>query len=122
MIHTSSSAFDRFGELWASSATMESFQPDLENIIVALQSNRSLESISIGRRSRQLSAKAIRASFRSVKLAYVANVVGMGYKFNDIHTWGANDALSKTSNGIKVFGALTLKIGSSLGWSSLHAV
>jgi hypothetical protein len=37
------------GELWESSVTMESFQPDMENIIVALQSNRSLESIEISR-------------------------------------------------------------------------
>jgi hypothetical protein len=33
--------------VWESFVTMESFQPDMENIIVALQSNRSLETINI---------------------------------------------------------------------------
>jgi hypothetical protein len=37
------------GELWASSVAMELFQPDLENLLVALQSNRSLQAIEISR-------------------------------------------------------------------------
>jgi hypothetical protein len=59
----------------------------------------------------------IRASFRSIKLAYVANVVSRGDKFNDIHTWGANDALSETSNGLKCIWSSNFKIRS---WSEVE--
>jgi hypothetical protein len=47
-LHASSlQHFELTGELWASSGTMEPFQPDLENIIVALQSNSSLNTLRI---------------------------------------------------------------------------
>jgi hypothetical protein len=61
------------------SATMESSQQaDLENIIGALQSNRSLNSISISRDVLAISGKRANASLSAAWGTYVANVGSLG--------------------------------------------
>jgi hypothetical protein len=100
-------------DLWASSVTMESFQPDLENIIVALQSNRSLEKISI--RWDVLIAigeSDQRRLFRSVGSLPTLQRMSVWGGTNAIHTRLLADALSETSNGIKFLELSGLKISS----------
>jgi hypothetical protein len=96
---------DLSDELWASSVTMESFQPDMESIIVALQSNRSLQTIGI---SMDVLA-AIGESDQERLFCSLGNLPtlermslwrGAGSP-TAIHTRVLADALSQTSNGIK---------------------
>jgi hypothetical protein len=90
------------GELWESSLTMESFQPDVENIIAALQSNCSLESIEI---SREILAaigesKQGRLFYSLGSLPTLQNMTlygGVG-SHTAIHTRALADSLSETSN------------------------
>jgi hypothetical protein len=95
-------------KLWASSATMESFQHDLETIIVALQLNRSLEKISI---SWDILI-AVLESDQGHLFCGVGNlptlqrmpVWGGTGSASAIHTRVLADALSETRNGIRILG------------------
>jgi hypothetical protein len=103
-------------ELWESPATMESFQPDVENIIVALQSNRSLETIRISRDVLATIGESDQERlFRSVgnlpTLQDMSVFGGAGLSMA-IHTRVLADALSETSNGIESLCLSGFKISS----------
>jgi hypothetical protein len=103
-------------ELWESSVTMESFQPDGENIIVALQSNRSLETIVIsGEVLAAIGESDQRRLFCSVgnlpTLQRMSLYVGAGSP-TAIHTRVLADALSETSNDLKLLQLSEFKISS----------
>jgi hypothetical protein len=92
-------------ELWESSVPMESLQPDLENLLVALQSNRSLEEIRIRRDFLAAIGESDQGRlFRSLgnlPSLRKMSVYGSPESLSVIHTRVLADALSKTSNGIK---------------------
>jgi hypothetical protein len=103
-------------ELWGSSVTMEPFQPDLENIIVALQSNRSLKTIGIS----DVVLAAIGESdqgrlFRSLgnlpTLQQMTVYRGAGSP-KTFPTRVLADALFETSNGLTTLILSKFKIGS----------
>jgi hypothetical protein len=116
-LHASSLEYlDLTVELWASSVTMEPFHPDLENIIVALQSNRSLKTIDIsGGILRAIGESDQGRLFRSLgnlpTLQQMTVYRGAGSP-TAIHTRVLADALSETSNGLAVFQLSSSKIGS----------
>jgi hypothetical protein len=90
-------------QLWESS---ESFQPDLENIIVALQSNRSLQTISISRDVLAAIGESDQGSlFRSLgnlsTLHRMSVYGGAGISPTVIQMRVFADALSETINGIE---------------------
>jgi hypothetical protein len=107
---------DLSDKLWATSAAMESFPHDLENIIVALQLNRSLETISI---SGEILA-AIEESDKSRLYCSLANLPTLqrmavyrgAESYTAIHTRALADALSETSNGLKSLVLSGFKISS----------
>jgi hypothetical protein len=100
-------------ELWESSVTMESFQPaDVESIIVALQSNRSLEMI-------DFSSDILAAIGESDQRRFFFGVGNLPtlqrmFLYGDaaIHMRILADALSGTSNDLKVLRLSDLKINS----------
>jgi hypothetical protein len=114
-------------ELWASSVTMESFQPDLENLIVALQSNRSLKVIDISCGVLAAIGESGQGRlFRSLgnlpTLNYMSVLEGTGSP-TAIHTRVLTDALSETT--MVLGGRLSspaLRLAAARKWSSLHAV
>jgi hypothetical protein len=94
-------------KLRATPVTMESLLPDLENVTVALQSNRSLVTISIS--GGILAASPIEESDQSRLYWSLANLPtlhrmtvyrGAG-SYTAIHTRVLADALSDTSNGLE---------------------
>jgi hypothetical protein len=97
---------------------MESFQPDVENLIVALQSNRSLKVIYIS--GGVLAAIGERDQGRLFcSLGNLPTLQGMSVWGGTgspmaIHTRVLTDALSETSNGLKSLVLLGLKISSRL--------
>jgi hypothetical protein len=101
---------------WASSVTMGSFQLDLENVIVALQSNCSLQTIGI---SKDILA-AIGESDQRRLFCNVGNLPTLQrmslYSYPDtaIHMRVVADALSETSNGLKALHLSGFKISSRL--------
>jgi hypothetical protein len=116
-LHASSVDYlDLSDELWTSSVTMESFQHDMENIIVALQSNRSLEMINIS--SDVFAAIGERKQGRLFySLGNLPTLQGMTLSGGTgsrtaMHTRVLADALSKTSNGLKSLELSGLKISS----------
>jgi hypothetical protein len=117
-LHTSSLQHLNLSDdlLWTSYVTMESFQPDLENIIVALQSNRSLKKISISWDV----LIAIGESDQGRLFCSLGNLPtlqrmsvweGTGSP-TTIHTRVLTDALSESSNGIVTLKLLGFKISS----------
>jgi hypothetical protein len=107
---------DLTNDLWRSSVTMESLQLDVENLIVALQSNRSLETISISRDILAAIGESdqgrIFCSVGKLPTLRQMSVDGETESSNAIHTRVLVDALSETSNGIKVLELSGLKISS----------
>jgi hypothetical protein len=103
-------------KLWASSTTMESFQPDLENIIVALQSNCSLEKISISWDVLIAIGESDQGrlfySVGNLPTLQRMSVWGGTESPTAIHTRVLADALSETSNGIKFLELCGLMISS----------
>jgi hypothetical protein len=107
---------DLSDELWASSVAMESFQSDVENIIVALQSNRSLYTINI---SKNILA-AIGESDQRRLFCLLGNLPSLQHlSINGgaesptaLHTRALADAFSETSNGIKLMKLSGFKISS----------
>jgi hypothetical protein len=102
--------------LWASPVTMESFQPDVESLIVALKSNRSLKVIDIsGGVLAAIGESGQGRLFRSLgnlpTLQRMSVREGTGSP-TAIHTRVLADALSETSNGIKSLGLSGFKISS----------
>jgi hypothetical protein len=103
-------------DLWESSVTTESFQPDVENIILALQSNRSLETIdisgevlaAIGERDQ----KRLFCSVGNLPTLRRMSVHGGAGSSTAIHTPALADALSETSNGIKTLQLFDFNISS----------
>jgi hypothetical protein len=104
------------GDLWASSVTMEPFQPDLENIIVALQSNRSLETIIISRDFLAAIGESDQGRlFRSLgnlPTLQDMSVYGSPESPTVVHMRALADALSETSNGINTLNLSGFKISS----------
>jgi hypothetical protein len=103
-------------KLWASSATMESFQPDLENMIVALQLNRSLEKISISWdvliAVGENDQGRLFCGVGNLPTLQRMSVWGGTGSASAIHTRVLADALSETSNGIKFLELSGLTISS----------
>jgi hypothetical protein len=107
---------DLSDELWASSVTMEPFQPDLENIIVALQSNRNLKTIRISNDvlaaiGENNQGRLFRSMGKLTTLRHMTVNRGAGSP-TAIHTRVLADALSETSNGLTVLKLSRFKIGS----------
>jgi hypothetical protein len=107
---------DLSDELWASSVTMEPFQPDLENIIVALQSNRNLKTIRISNDvlaaiGENNQGRLFRSMGKLTTLRHMTVNRGAGSP-TAIHTQVLADALSETSNGLTVLKLSRFKIGS----------
>jgi hypothetical protein len=103
-------------ELWASSVAVESFQSDVENLIVALQSDRSLETIEINwdvlaafGESKQ--GRLFRSLGNLPTLRIMTLVGGFGSP-TAVHTRVIADALSETSNGLKSLELCGFKISS----------
>jgi hypothetical protein len=95
---------------------MESVQPDLENIIVALKSNRSLQTIRISRDVLAAIGESDQGSlFRSLGSLPTLrdmSVYGSPESPTAIHTRVLADALSETSNGIFKLNLSGFKISS----------
>jgi hypothetical protein len=108
-------------ELWTSSVTMESFQPDMENIIVALQSNRSLETISISRdvltSLGEIDQGRLFCSVGSLPTLQRMSLCGGAGSPAAIHTRVLADALCKTSHSLKSLDLCGFKISS---WSEVE--
>jgi hypothetical protein len=104
-LHASSlQDLDLSDDIWASSVTMESFQPDLENMILELQSNRSLITIRISREFLAAIAETDQGRlFRSLgnfpTLQHMT-IYGGAELPSAIHT-RVLDALSETSNSMR---------------------
>jgi hypothetical protein len=103
-------------DIWGSSVTMQPFPPDVENLVVALQSNRSLENISISLDVLVAIGESDQGRlFRSVgnfPTLQRMSVWGRTESPNAIHTRVLADALSETSNGLKLFELSGFKISS----------
>jgi hypothetical protein len=94
-------------DLWTSFPTMASFRPVLENLLAALESNRSLETIHIGENilaiigeSDQGRLFGILGNLPSLEHMFVAG--GSPGSPTVIHARVLTEALSQTSNGIKL--------------------
>jgi hypothetical protein len=107
---------DLSDELWASSVTMEPFQPDLENIIVALQSNRNLKTIRISNDVLAAIGENNQGRlFRSVgnlPTLRQMTVYGRSVSPKTFPTRVLAAALSETSNGLTTLIISSFKIGS----------
>jgi hypothetical protein len=103
-------------ELWGSSVTMEPFQPDLENIIVALQSNRSLKTIRISGGVLAAIGESdqgrLFSSLGNLPTLQQMTVYRGAVSPTAIHTRVLAEALSVTSNGIKSLELFGLKMSS----------
>jgi hypothetical protein len=107
-LHASSLQYLRLsGEQWTSFPTMASFRPDLENLISALQSNRSLKEIHICDdilaligESDQGRLFGILRNLPNLERMFVTG--GSPESPTVIHTRVVAEALSQTSNGIKL--------------------
>jgi hypothetical protein len=96
---------DLSNELWTSSVTMESFQSDIENIIVALQSNQNLAKVdsswevlaAIGENDQG----RLFYSVGNLPTLQRLSLCGGAGSPTAIHTRVLADALSETSNGLK---------------------
>jgi hypothetical protein len=102
-------------ELWASFGTME-LQRDMENIIVALQSNRSLVTVSISNDVLAAIGESDQGRlFRSLgnlpTLRHMT-VYGRSMSPKTFPTRVLADALSETSNGLTILNLSSFKIGS----------
>jgi hypothetical protein len=90
------------GEPWTFFATTESFRPDLENLITALQSNRSLETIAISEEFLtdigESDQGRIFCRVGNVPTLRHMSVCGSSESHMAIHTRVLADALSQTSN------------------------
>jgi hypothetical protein len=100
-------------ELWPSSVTMAPFQPNLENIIVALQSNRSLVTVSISNDVLAAIGENNQGRlFRSLGNLPTLQQMSVWGGTNAIHTRVLADALSETSNALTSLCLSRFKIGS----------
>jgi hypothetical protein len=103
-------------ELWASSVTLEPFHPDLESIIVALQSNRSLKTIGIsGGILRAIGESDQGRLFRTLgnmpTLRHMS-LYGGGVSPKTLPARVLADTFSETSNGLVTLKISSFKIGS----------
>jgi hypothetical protein len=103
-------------ELWESSVTLESFQPDVKNIIIALHSNRSLERIHISRNVLaaigEIDQGRLFYSVGSLPTLQRMSLCGVAGSASAIHTRVLADALSKTSNSLTSLEVSGFKISS----------
>jgi hypothetical protein len=104
-LHASSlQVLDLMDELWESSVPMESVQQDLENLLVALQSNRSLVSIFISSKALATIGESDQGRlFRNVgnlPTLRQMSVEGGAGSPTAIHMRVLADALSETSNDV----------------------
>jgi hypothetical protein len=90
-------------ELWTSSVAMESFHPDVESIIVALQSNRSLETIKISTdvlaAIGEMDQGRLFYSVGNLPSLQQMSLCGVAGSTSAIHTRVLAEALSETSKG-----------------------
>jgi hypothetical protein len=95
---------DLSDELWASSVPMESLQSDVENLLVALQSNRSLQTIEISWEAlatiKESDQGRLFYNLGNLPTLRQMSVDGGDGSSTAIHTRVLADALSETSNGI----------------------
>jgi hypothetical protein len=105
-LHASSiQCLELSSSIWLSSVTMKPFQPDLENLIVALQSNRSLRRIDICggflAAIEESDQGRIFRSLGSLLSLQRMSLNGGAVSHTAIHMRVLADALSETSNGLK---------------------
>jgi hypothetical protein len=116
-LHASSvQHLDLSDRLWRSSVTMESFQPGVENIIVALQSNRSLKTVEISwevlAAIGEIDQGRLFCSLGNLPTLLRMSLDGGAGSPTRIHTRVLADALSETSNGLNSLVLYGLKISS----------
>jgi hypothetical protein len=107
------------GELWTSFPTMASFRPDLENLLAALESNRSLETITISKDILAIIGESDQGRLFCT-LGSLPNLLHMTVSGGSpesptvIHTRILAEALSQTSNGIKLLQISGFELSSRL--------
>jgi hypothetical protein len=102
--------------LWTSSVMMESFQSDVENIIVALQSNRTLKTVDISCEVLAAIGESnqgrLFCSLGNLPTLRLMSLSGGAGSPTAIHMRVFADALSETSNGLKSLELSGFKISS----------
>jgi hypothetical protein len=108
-LHASSiAALGLEGEIWRTSfPTMASFRPVLENLLVALESNRSLVDISVSKDMLALIGESDQARLFCAlgnlpSLRFMSMTGGSPGSPTVIHTRVLAEALTRTSNGIRL--------------------
>jgi hypothetical protein len=116
-LHASSlQHLELLAELWVTSVATESFQSGVENLILALQSNRSLTTIAIsGEVLAAIGESNLGRLFRSLgnlPTLQIMEVCGGIGSASAIHMRVLADALSETSNGINFLQLFGFQISS----------